>query len=149
MSELKLNVESFLNDCRFMKGLSEKTMKAYTIDLRQFSEFCIGKEWNNKDVIEEYVKELYMNYKPKTARRKIACLKAFFHFLENADFLITSPFHKISIKRREPMVLPKVIPVEVLSEMLETAYLKLNTPNHSDCYYRYAIRELFCYGTMG
>lgn len=43
MLELKSNVEKFLNDCRFMKGLSEKTMKAYTIDLRQFSEFCIGK----------------------------------------------------------------------------------------------------------
>ncbi len=142
MLELKLNVERFLNDCRFMKGLSEKTMKAYTIDLRQFSEFCIGKEWNNKDVIEEYIKELYINYKPKTAKRKIACLKAFFHHLENTDLIITSPFHKISIKRREPMVLPKVIPVTVLSEILESAYLKLNNPNHSDCYYRYAIRDI-------
>lgn len=89
--ELKDVVRCFLDDCRYMKGLNDKTLKAYSIDLRQFSEFCTGKEWNNKDVIEEYIKELYLNYKPKTAKRKIACLKAFFHYLENTDSILTSP----------------------------------------------------------
>ena len=31
MGELKKNIEKFLDDCRYMRGLSEKTLKAYTI----------------------------------------------------------------------------------------------------------------------
>lgn len=142
MKELKDVVRCFLDDCRYMKGLNDKTLKAYSIDLRQFSEFCTGKELNNKDVIEEYIKELYLKYKPKTAKRKIACLKAFFHYLENTDSILTSPFHKITIKRREPVVLPKVIPVSILSKMLEMAYEKLNEPNNSKYNFKCTIRDI-------
>ena len=52
MSELKLNVERFLNYCRFMKGLSDKTIKAYSIDLKQFLEFCNDMAWSEKETIE-------------------------------------------------------------------------------------------------
>lgn len=31
MGELKKSIEKFLDDCRYMRGLSEKTLKAYTI----------------------------------------------------------------------------------------------------------------------
>ena len=39
-----------------MKGLSDKTLKAYTIDLHQFSEFCFDKPWSEKETLEEYIK---------------------------------------------------------------------------------------------
>lgn len=79
MTELQKNVDTILDNCRFMKGLSDKTLKAYTIDLHQFSEFCFDKPWSEKESLEEYIKNLYTNYKPKTAKRKIACLKTFIH----------------------------------------------------------------------
>ena len=31
MAELKKSIEKFLDDCRCLRGLSEKTLKAYTI----------------------------------------------------------------------------------------------------------------------
>lgn len=142
MKELQKNISDFLDDCRYMKGLSDKTLKAYTIDLRQFSEFCLDKSWNERELLDEYIKALYMKYKPKTAKRKVACLKTFFHYLENNDLIPTSPFHKIVIKRREPLVLPKVIPVPTLSKMLEAAYIKHNENGHSACFYRFTVRDI-------
>lgn len=142
MEELQKKVKKFLDDCRYMKGLSDKTLRAYTIDLNQFSDFCLEKSWCDKETIEEYIKELYIKYKSKTAKRKIACLKAFFHYLEIKDLILSSPFHKISIKRREPIVLPKVIPVQILSQMMKTVYEKHIEPNHSESYYKYTVRDI-------
>ena len=142
MEELQSNINSFLDDCKYMKGLSDKTLKAYMTDLKQFSDFCYEKPWCDKDTIEGYIKNLYIRYKPKTAKRKTACLKAFFHYLERRDLILSSPFHKVSIKRREPVVLPKVIPVFVLSKFLETVYEKNSEPKHSNCYYRHTVRDI-------
>lgn len=41
MTELQKNISNFLDDFQYMKGLSDKTLKAYTIDLRQFSDFVL------------------------------------------------------------------------------------------------------------
>lgn len=142
MTDLQKHTNDFLDDCRYMKGLNSKTLKAYSIDLRQFFEFCTDGIWDKKEVVEDYIKRLYSKYKPKTAKRKIACLKAFFHYLENNDLIISSPFHKIVIKRREPMVLPKVIPVPTLTKMLESAYRLHAEEGHSACFYRFTVRDI-------
>jgi len=142
MSELKLNVERFLNYCRFMKGLSDKTIKAYSIDLKQFLEFCNDMAWSEKETIEYYIKEMYLNYKPKTAKRKIACLKVFFRYLENNELFASNPFHKIQFKRRETLVLPKVIPTSTLVKILEEVYRRYNEIGHTDCYYKFIIRDI-------
>ena len=39
MINLNLQIERFLNYCMSRKALNEKTIKAYRIDLRQFSEY--------------------------------------------------------------------------------------------------------------
>ena len=144
MKNLQVCVENYLDDCRYMKGLSDKTLKAYTIDLRQFIEFCAtdNKIWYKRETLESYIKMLYVKYKPKTAKRKIACLKAFFRYLECEESIADNPFHKIVIKRREPMVLPRVIPVPTLTKILEVAYSQYGEKGHSDCFYRFAVRDI-------
>ncbi len=142
MTDLQKYISNYLDDCKYMKGLSEKTLKAYSIDLRQFTEFCADKHWNEKETIEEYIKAQYSKSKPKTAKRKIACIKAFFHYLENGDLILSSPFHKITIKRREPLVLPKVIPVPILTKMLETAYKRYDEEGHSNFFYKFTLRDI-------
>lgn len=142
MTDVQKHISNYLDDCKYMKGLSSKTIKAYSIDLRQFAEFCADRLWNEKETIEEYIKAQYSKSKPKTAKRKIACLKAFFRYLENNDLIVSSPFHKITIKRREPIVLPKVIPVPILTKMLETAYKRCDEIGHSDCFYKFTIRDI-------
>lgn len=58
----------------------------------------------------KYVKENM----PKTVKRKLASLRAFFHYLEYRDLLENNPFHKLQIRFREPAVLPKTIPLPVI-----------------------------------
>lgn len=142
MRTLKEYIKLYMDNCIYMKGLSDKSIKAYSIDMRQFSDFqAEGDTWYSKETIERYIKQLYQNYKPKTAKRKIACLKAFFHYLETEDYIASSPFHKITIKRREAMVLPKTISVSTVSKMLNKVYFASEREDKSEFFRKNAVRD--------
>lgn len=79
MINLNLQIERFLNYCKSRKALNEKTIKAYRIDLRQFSEYT-GNIFS-KEMICQYIDMLHEQFKPKTIKRKIASVKAFTHYL--------------------------------------------------------------------
>lgn len=120
----------YLNFCRYQKGLNPKTIKAYTIDLRQYYEFnlCSDYDWFEKTALSEYIHKLHKQYKPKTAKRKIACLKAFFHYLELEEILEINPFNKIQTKFQEPFVLPRTIPLKTIKKLLKTVYKEKDKP---------------------
>lgn len=65
---------------------------------------------------------MHLNYKPKSVKRKIASLKAFFHFLEIEEIIEVNPFHKIQIKYKEPFLLPKTIPLKTIEKIINFAY---------------------------
>ena len=65
---------------------------------------------------------LHQAYKPKTVKRKIASLKAFFHYLEYRDLIEKNLFTKIQVKFREPVILPKTIPLRTVEVFLSTIY---------------------------
>ena len=50
----------YIDHCKYMKGLSDKSIKAYTTDLNQFENWC-GNDitWNSKQVLENYIKYLH------------------------------------------------------------------------------------------
>ena len=142
MQSLNEFVNLYIDDCVYMKGLDKKSIKAYTIDMTQYLKFQDSDyNWFKKETIEQYIKMLYQKYKPKTAKRKIACLKAFFHYLELEDYIETSPFHKIKIKRREAVVLPKTIPVSIISKILNQVYKASEQENKSDFFKSNAVRD--------
>lgn len=117
-------LEEYLNFCEKRKNLDKKTIKSYRIDLRQYSEFVESNnlEWLEKGSVEEYIDQLHMKYKPKSVKRKIASLKAFFHYLEMEDLLEINPFHRIQIKYKEPFILPKTIPINTIEALINYAY---------------------------
>ena len=90
----------YLGFCRNRKNLDSKTIKAYGIDLKQYIKFVDSRniEWNKKASIEIFLDQLYTQYKPKSVKRKIASIKAFFHYLELENIIEANPFHKIQIK---------------------------------------------------
>ncbi len=141
MKDLQKQIDNYLDDCRFLKGLSGKTIKAYDIDLRQYWKFCINSDWLEKTTLENYIKKLYSEFKPKSAKRKVACLKAFFHYLESEDLIESSPFHKIKIKRREALILPKTIPVSTISKMLNKVYQMSENESKSEVFRKKAVRD--------
>lgn len=143
MLVLHEQIKLYLDDCRYMKGLSEKTIKAYSIDLKQFKSFTKDiDEWFTKPTLEKYIKETYIKYKPRSAKRKIACMKAFFHYLELEEILTENPFHKIKIKHKEPIILPKTIPLDTITKILHAAYEDTLNENCSDLYHKSTLRNV-------
>lgn len=122
MDTLQTIVKTYLSDCKGQKCLDSKTIKAYQIDLSQFLKFTIA-EFPSEvtpDIIETFIAHLHKTYKPKSAKRKIASLKAFFHYLEFKDLIEKNPFNKIRVHFREPEILPKTIPLDELQQFLAT-----------------------------
>ena len=65
---------------------------------------------------------LHQQYEPKTVKRKIASLKAYFHYLEFKEIIDHNPFNKIQVHFREPAKLPRIIPLLTMEKLLITIY---------------------------
>ena len=122
-------IENYLVYCQQQKRLDEKTLKAYRIDLRQFSEkvsnLTIAKITSN--ILEQYIAQLHEAYKPSTVKRKIASLKALFRYLEYREIINHNPFNKMIIHFREPVILPKTIPLHTVETFLTIIYRQHQT----------------------
>lgn len=141
MMQLKSEIECYLKSCKYMKGLSDKTIKAYSIDLKQYEMFA--KEcWYSKSVLEDYIKQAYIKFKPRSAKRKIAAVKAFFHYLELEEILEINPFHKIMLKHKEPLVLPRTIPMNTIRKILKYAYEDIINNDKTELQHKNAIRDV-------
>ena len=124
MNTTKEYITDYLEYCASQKCLDAKTLKAYHIDLRQFSEqnpYSTIVE-ATPESLEQYIAHLHRQYKPKTAKRKIASVKALFHYLEYRELIGHNPFNKIRIRFREPAILPKTIPLHTVELFLSTIY---------------------------
>lgn len=142
MNNLQALMKKYLEYCRTQKCLDNKTLKAYRIDLRQFSEqidTTVITEINSTR-LEEYIATLHQQYQPKTVKRKIASLKSFFHFLEYKDFITQNPFNRIHVHFREPAKLPKTIPLHIIETFLATIYSQQQTAK-TDYQKRNALRD--------
>ncbi|MDO5382145.1 MAG: tyrosine-type recombinase/integrase [Eubacteriales bacterium] len=117
-------IEEYLKYGKNQKRLDDKTLKAYRIDLRQFCNFFQNSNINSISMsdMEAYIGHLNQNYKPKTAKRKVASLKALFHYLEYKSIIENNPFNKIKTKFREPLLLPKTIPLYTIETLLSMIY---------------------------
>ena len=124
MNTLQKQLNNYLEFCQYQKRLDSKTLKAYRIDLIQFIRQISVDDISSiiPSILEKYIATLHQTYKPKTAKRKIASLKAFFHYLEYKDLIEHNPFNKIRVKFREPVILPKTIPLHTVEVFLSTIY---------------------------
>lgn len=122
---IKLTKE-YLHFCTARKNLDTKTIKSYSIDLKQYAAFLsdYSLDWNDKKSIEKFIEFMHSKFKPKSVKRKIASLKAFFHFLEIEEIIEINPFHRIQIKYKEPFLLPKTISLKTIEKIMNYAYLE-------------------------
>lgn len=122
MFDLTKEKDKYLIVCKSLKGLSNLTLKAYKIDLTQFCDFMNGRDCFDKNELNSYINMLHRLFKPKSAKRKIACIKAFYRYMEIEDIIDFNPFHKIILKYKEPIKLPRTIPLNCIQDMLTHAY---------------------------
>lgn len=129
MNELTQNINDYLEYCQAHKRLDAKTQKAYRIDLGQFAHQIPTSDVTaiTSRILENYIAKLHQQYAPKTVKRKIASTKAFFHYLEYRERIAQSPFHKLELKFREPVTLPKTISLHAVETLLSTIYQQHQT----------------------
>jgi len=114
MISLKQMTDSYLVYCKEHKKLSQKSTKAYAIDLEQFRRQIITETIPVKTDISAYITYLHKAYKPRTVKRKIASIRAFMNFLEFEEIITDNPMKKIKTKFQEPKVLPRTISLSVI-----------------------------------
>lgn len=137
--KLEDKLEIYLEYCEYRKELDKKTLKAYRIDLRQYFEFvCVDEP--EKEKIEEYITLLHKNYKQKTVKRKIASIKAYYSYLEETEIIAENPFHKIKVRFKENITLPRIIPREEIEQLLNYMYKCLNESTTSSR--KYVLRDI-------
>lgn len=124
MNDIELHIKNYLSYCTLQKRLDNKTIKAYRIDLTQFASHITETQLTSitQTTLELYISHLHQNYQPKTVKRKIASLKALFHYFEYKELINQNPFSKIQVKFREPVILPKTIPLQTVEYLLKTIY---------------------------
>lgn len=123
MNILNDYVAEYIEYCKYRKRLDQKTLKAYRIDLKQYADYLQNiSEFYFKDNLDKYITYLHKQYKPKTVKRKIASLKAFFHYLEYKEIISENPFSKLDIRFREAKLLPKTISFHSLQTFLSALY---------------------------
>jgi integrase/recombinase XerD len=131
-------IAGFILHCKHEKNLTPKTLQCYSTDLSQFESFALKSGSSaelskiDKELLRKYL-EYIGHSKPKTIKRKIASLKAFFNFHTFEEHIQSNPFHKMRIKIKEPKVLPTVLQVDEIESILLSAYqqYRLSALNHS------------------
>ncbi|GBF35593.1 site-specific recombinase XerD [Desulfocucumis palustris] len=143
-----LNLEKlsfgYMEYCQYQKNLNHKTLKAYNIDLKQFIDFIYNYNGELSRVsLSDYITFLHKTYKPRSIKRKIASVKAFLNYLEYEAIIEENPFMKIRLKIKEPLTLPKTIPIKTIQLIFSTAYQKLSQQKNTSLYqYSTVLRDI-------
>lgn len=124
--DIKNAIATYLTQCKNVKKLEPLTLKAYLIDLNQFQNFALQSVDNvdklDKTVVSGYIETISTKYSPKSLKRKIASLKAFFNYLEFEDYITVTPFRKIRISIKEPKRIPKALTLFDMEKLLTCLY---------------------------
>lgn len=137
-------IENYLHYCKFQKELDEKTIRAYRVDLKQFVlDIKVDAiEDVDKEKINAYLVHIHSIYKQKTVKRKIASVKAFFHYLEEEERIEINPMHKVKTKFKEEIVLPKIIPKSIIEQLLDYLYQGRSSGEYTEWQKKIILRDI-------
>ena len=121
METLRSLIEQYLDAAACEKKLAPDTIKAYRIDLKQFAAFA-DDTMVNKEVLSQYIKYLNQRFAPRSVKRKLAIVRAFYNELSLSGTLEVNPFDKLRVKIHSPQQLPRTIPQQIVKSLLQNAY---------------------------
>jgi len=130
--------EQFLTHCRYSKKLSEHTLRAYDIDLTEFLRFATRKrvlKECDKRLLTSYLRYLFeeRGLKESSVKRRIACLKAMFRWLEYEEHIEANPFQKFPATIKLPGRLPRGLNRAELKALLQAPIKSLGFDGRRDC----------------
>jgi site-specific recombinase XerD len=118
--------QGFLGHCRVAKGLSEHTLRAYSGDLADFMVHighAVPVSRIDRDQVRDYARSLLeaRGLKATTLRRRIATLKALFHWMEIEELISTNIFRRLDFSIRLPRRLPRALAPDEIRSLLDVA----------------------------
>lgn len=129
MNMVKIQVDSFLEHCKTGRRLADHSIWGYSIDLRMFMEFLESLNppitecrLITKEELDGYVASVSGKYKVKTIKRKLACIRSFFTYLEDRDIVEVNPFDRFRLQLREPKRRPISLTVSETERFLKAVY---------------------------
>lgn len=87
----------------------------------------------NRQEITQYMYVLNERFQPKTVKRKMATLHAFFEYLEFIGTIEKNPMDKIKYKMKQEKKLPRVIDRSQLNALYQVLYHAENKNSLRDC----------------
>jgi integrase/recombinase XerD len=152
---IKEAISTFLSHCQYEKNLSPKTLKAYSIDLRQFSEFLATEHGAtllneaDKVVLRSYIRSLFGPLAEKSVKRKVATLKALFRFLKREDVIEVNPFREMEVRIKETRRLPRSLPLSEVRRLFQHLYrLRYRCSDQTSLGYRTLVRDIAVLETL-
>ncbi len=115
--------DAFLRNCQ-QKELSAHTIRAYKCDLRDFLKWITSNNIRivNKAVISDWIDNLQCRaLAPATRRRKFACLKVAFEWLEDEGYDIENPFNRLRTIIKLPKTIPRDLTLIELRNLISVA----------------------------
>lgn len=145
MQTLLTTCENYLSYCEKNKNLAAYSLKAYTLDLQQFTEY-LGKDREIQSICKYTLRHFHQfltgkEYAPATIKRKLNCIQSMFRWLERDDVLTINPFNSLKIEIKSPKKLPRNIPSSQISEILRSAKRTMGM-QHIDSYSTEEIQSL-------
>lgn len=121
---------SFFAYCRNYRRLSPNTLRVYQFDLQHFGRFLSREEpsvstYNEvtRIVLDNYLFSLE-SYSVKTIKRKFACIRSLFHYLEYHEKIAQNPFARFHLNIREPYRQRTTMNLDEIKRFLAVAYGK-------------------------
>jgi integrase/recombinase XerD len=111
---LKNMCKAFLAHCDIEKNLSPHTLRAYRSDLKDFKCF-VGPKLPvancDKTILRAYLVHLSdkRRLKQTSIKRRVACLKSMYTWMEEQEWGPENPFHKMKVRIRMPELLPRAL----------------------------------------
>lgn len=123
---LKLAGDEFLVHCRVAKNLSAHSLRAYAIDLAEFQQFFGGDRKVgevDRNSLRAYLRHLFdvRHLKETCIKRRLACLKVLFRWLEQEDVIPITPFHRFDGRLKLPQRLPRALSRTEMRSLLDHA----------------------------
>lgn len=126
---MSVAAEKFIAHCRTIRNLAPNTIRAYEQDLLNLGRFVDASglsqdisNWNAAE-IRRYASYLQTacDAKPTTRRRRLACARSMFGWLEKENSISTSPFLRLDLRLIVPEPLPRCLRTEEMRGILRIA----------------------------
>lgn len=128
MNKLTEESNNFLDYCLKNRRLTLNTIRVYRFDLQHFNNFLSREPQTitdfkevSKVILERYLSSL-QNYSVKTIKRKFACIRSLFHYLEYEEKIDQNPFSRFHLNIREPHKIRTTMTLEEIRRLLSAAY---------------------------